>query len=667
MLPKFLEELNPDIYLSNNYVVIDFEINTGHGDYGNPIHAGNSPLLVSYRGGYSSSLGQIGTTRSAWITEAEGLPDDLLVAINEADFVVAHHAKYELGWFKRLGIDLRSILVFDTQLAEYVRLGNLAAGAKELGMRRHSVSLDMACRRRNLPIKDPIVDIMIKHGINPVLIPQPWLQGRCEQDVETTEQVFKDQRADLRGLGLLPVLFTRCLLTPVLADIEPEGMGLDAERVETEHKKYSDRLIELEKQLNDLVEGANWRSAKQMGEILYDKLGFAELTTWDGKPKRTSKGKRKADKKTLDKLVAGTDQQREFIALRKEIGRVGAALSKNLDFFLGVVREYGGTFFAEFNQTNTATHRLSSSGISLVFEGLLDKKGKPRVGKVQFQNMPRAFKRLFKAKRAGWKMVDVDGAQLEFRVAAELGHDEQAYQDIIDPTFDAHRNTATALFDATLEAVKANEKVAQAAGVDSWRQLAKPETFKPLYGGSKGTPSQERYYKAFKERYKGIATTQEGWVEEVLQGVGINDGMLVTPWGLRYYWPIARKRGDYVNVGSAIYNYPIQALATAEIIPIAIVYLWHRLREVGLEDKVFIVNTVHDSAPCEVHPDAIQAFVQLSKQCFTTDVYAYLERVYGLDFRVPLGVGIKVADHWGDSKDEIAFDVYKDGREVRRK
>jgi DNA polymerase-1 len=563
------------------------------------------------------------------------------------------------------------MLPFDTQLAEYVLLGNLAAGAKEMGMRPRSLSLDMSVRRRGGKIKDPVVDVMIKNGINPVRLPRSWLQGRAEQDVETTEELFLDQRKELVKRNLLPVLFTRVLLTPVLADIEPEGMALDAERVEATHRKYTERLAELEKELEKLVDGANWRSPKQMAGIIYDKLGFREVTDWRGKPKRTAKGQRKADAKTIDKLVADTAEQREFIRIRKEIGKVGAAISKNLDFFLGVVRERGGVFYASFNQSNTATHRLSSSGITLTFQTLKDEKGKPKKGTVQFQNMPRAFKKLFKAKREGWYMVDVDGAQLEFRVAAELGHDTQAFEDITNPEFDSHRFTASEIFGTTVEAVKAQEQEAFAKGIDSWRQQAKPDTFKPLYGGSKGTPEQERYYAAFKQRYRGIAQTQESWVEQVLQSVEAGgQGELITPWGLRYYWPIAKrpwKADGFVNVGSAVYNYPIQALATAEIIPIAIVYLWHKLPEFGLEDYVHLVNTVHDSAPCEVHPDHVEQFVLLAKQCFTHDVYHYLEVVYGMDFAIPLGVGIKVAEHWGDTKDEQAFDIYKDGREVKRK
>ena len=63
-------------------------------------------------------------------------------------------------------------------------------------------------------------------------------------------------------------------------------------------------------------------------------------------------------------------------------------MSKALDFLLGVARERNGTFLGEFNQANTATHRLSSSGVPIMFSD-----GETRT--TQFQNLPRAFKPLF--------------------------------------------------------------------------------------------------------------------------------------------------------------------------------------------------------------------------------------------------------------------------------
>lgn len=666
-LPQFLLNLDPSIYESANYVTLDFEIDTSHGDYGNPVHPDNQMLLASYTTGPGHPQGRF--TRSIWGSEYE--LKELVEAIEQADFLVAHQAKYELGWLRRAGLDLHRVLVFDTKIAEYVLLGNLAAGDDIMPPKL--TSLDVCGQRRGMPAKDPVVDTLMKHGINPVRMPRPWLQGRCEQDVGTTEVVFKDQLARLQRTNRLPVLYTRCLLTPVLADIETEGMGLNPERVAEEYEAHTKLLVELEEQMRLLTGGINWRSGPQVAVYLYETLGFEELKKGDGSPRRTKPsarhphGQRLTDQKTLEKLKATNKAQKEFLALRKKIGKVNAALSKNLEFFMGVVNEYGGSFFAEFNQTVTATHRLSSSGIELLFTTIKDKKGKPKRSKVQFQNLPRKFKRLFRAKRLTadgrrYLMADPDGSQLEFRVAVELGADEQGYTDIENPDWDAHVTSASAMelipYDELYARYKAGDAVAK-----EMRQQAKPETFKPLYGGRKGSKKQERWYEYFRVRYKGIAETQDGWIEEV-----VRTKRLVTPWGMRFYWPYAKRNGrdGYVNVTTAVSNYPVQSLATAEIIPIALVYLWHRIHAAGLNEYIRIVNTVHDSAPTEVHPDYVDQFRALVKQAFTADVYRYLMKVYGMAFRVPLGVGLVLGEHLGEGAEE-SYNIWSDGREVRVK
>lgn len=667
-LPKFLADLDPNIYFSDNYVVLDFEVDTSHGDHGNPVHPDNHLLIACWRYGPGHPDRLAGrsddSTYARWGSEFDQA--NLVDAISKADFIVAHTAKYELGWLRRCGMDLRKLFPFDTQIAEYVLLGNLAAGDEV--MKKRSTSLDMVCRRRGLQIKDPVVDVMIKGGVNPSLIPQVWLEGRCRQDVETTEEVFLSQRDQLAQTKRLSVLYTRCLLTPLLAAIEPEGMALDGDKVRVEYERLTRELAELNQQMHAITGGINWRSPKQVAEYLYDVLKFDELRKWDGSPKRTKpsqkhpEGQRLTDKKSLVKLTAKTEAQRSFIELRQKIGKVNAALTKTIQFFKGVVEEYDGVFYGEFNQTNTATHRLSSSGIAMQFTLFKNKSGKRLLKKkMQFQNMAREFKKLLKAKRPGFLMADFDGSQLEFRVAAFLGQDAQAMIDIADKNWDAHVTSGAAMaqvpYDELFAKYKADDKVAVEI-----RQQAKPETFKPLYGGEMGTPAQMRWYQEFKRRYEGIAKVQEKWAAEVRK-----HKRLITDWGLRYYWTYAKAdHNGRLNVKTAVYNYPVQALATAEIIPIALVYFWHGLANGGLDNRCFLVNTVHDSVACEIHPDVVDEVGALAKKSFTRDVYNYLEKVYGLKFNVPLGIGMKIGTHWGLG-DESSFNIWPDGREERVK
>ena len=632
-LPSFVSDPDSSRYLGDNYLVLDFETEVEDGRYGSAIDDRNHLALACWRR-------SDGVLRSHWGGEYD--QDDLVADISEVDFLVAHNAKYELGWLARCGIDLSDLLVFDTKIGEYVLLGNLAAGDIDSGVRRVSTSLDDCCKRRGWTPKDRIVDIWMKNGIKVSQMPAKWVLDRCLQDVVSTHALFISQRDRLKRSNRLGVQLTRCLLTPVLAAIEPEGMHLDADRVADTHKQYTDELGKLTQEFADLTGGINFRSGKQVGVYLYDTLGFEELRGRDGKPKRTSRGNRLTNKKVLAKLVATRRDQRDFLDLKGRIGKVASALSKNLEYFKEICDDRAGTFHAEFNQTVTATHRLSCTGIREVSERT-----------VQLTNVPRDFKRLFNAKRDNWLIGEIDGAQAEFRGAAHLGDDDQAKRDIGDREFDAHCVTASAMtgkpYHEIRSAYLSGEKWASEA-----RQLAKPETFKPLYGGSRGTKAQERWYAEFKRRYPQIAKTQEDWVHEVLL-----NKRLVTPWGLRYYFPHAQiSSHGYVNVGSTVYNYPIQALATAEIIPISVAYFWHILRAEGLGDYIVPCNTVHDSLICEVHPDHAEDFRRIGIEAFGPRTYNYLLAVYGMDYSVPLGIGVKLGTHWSEAKEEL-YEYFK--------
>jgi DNA polymerase I-like protein with 3'-5' exonuclease and polymerase domains len=620
-LPSWLTKPDPEVYLSSDYLVLDAEVYVNDGRYGSAVDERNQLALFCWK-----KAG--GEVKRCWGSEYE--QQELLDDIRSVRFVIGHNLVYEYGWLRRCGFDLRRILGFDTQISEYVLAGNRAAGDPDTGVRPLSLSLDQCCRRRGFAVKDPIIDIWMKHGVSVADMPRRWVEDRCVQDVETTERLFKSQLDSLRRSGRLACVFTRCLLTPVLADIARHGMCLDPVRVKEVYDETSVQLVARETELAALTGGINWRSPKQVADYLYDTLGFAELTKRDGTPRRTGNGGRLTDKPTLDALRADTDAQRAFLRLRSEVSKLGSAISKNLRYFKGACEDSGGVFRAEFNQTRTATHRLSSSGIPNAH------------GSVQLQNLPRAFKRLFMARNVGWLVAEADGAQLEFRVAAYLGNDSQAKRDIADSDFDVHILSGSAMakleYGDALSRYRAGDKK-----MSELRSAAKRETFKPLYGGQKGTKEQERWYKTFRQRYPELAATQQDWVNEV-----VRTKRLVTPWGLRFYWPHAKmSQSGYVNVTASVYNFPVQSLATAEIIPIAVRFLWSRMAH--LEDKVLLVNTVHDSVVMELAPDVVDEVRGLVKRAFTSDVYEYLERVYKLKFDVPLSSEFKVGPHWGES------------------
>ena len=603
-VPDFVRNPNPEIYYDENYLVLDFE--TTSNDFGSALEPTNDLVCCNFRNPAS-----LGSTGSVTVVGGEYDCGEVVEQVRRARFIVAHNAKFELQWLKRLGCDLREIIVWDTQVAEYVINGNI----------KKPLDLDTLGQNHFGVKKDPIIDGMMNGGVCPSRMPLHMLVKRCELDVATTEALFLYQREKAEELGLLNIIYSRCLLTPVLADIEEYGMMLDADRVGKVYAEHLNRYESFTRELQAFSGAINWNSPDQVSGFLYDDLGFSELRSWRGDPIRSSTGKRLSDKKTLAKLTASNQRQRRFLELYEEWNKIDAALSKSLQFFLGVCEERGGIFRAVFNQTVTATHRLSSSGKPLKFRRW------PKPKSVQFQNMPRAFKKLIKARHKGWLIGESDGASLEFRVAAQLAYDDVACASIRNEE-DVHSFTASII------------------GVS--RQDAKPHTFKPLYGGRSGTPKEVEYYEAFREKYPQITQMQEDWVQESLR-----TKQLRTITGFRFYWPfIKMSKTGYVNDTCSICNYPVQQFATADIIPVALVCQWHRMK--GMQS--FIVNTVHDSTVSEVHPDEVDQWKEIVTLAFTHDVYEYMWKMYSINFVVPLGIGMKLGPHWGEG-DEIKSNV----------
>jgi DNA polymerase I-like protein with 3'-5' exonuclease and polymerase domains len=254
--------------------------------------------------------------------------------------------------------------------------------------------------------------------------------------------------------------------------------------------------------------------------------------------------------------------------------------------------------------------------------------------------MDREFKPLFAPRRKGWKMGEADEAQLEFRVAVYLGDDRQGREDVRNNA-DVHSFTASIVFADSWVAAGASRESPEG---DKIRTESKTHTFKPLYGGRSGTPEMVAYYEAFRKKYPDLAQTQEGWTYEVLK-----NKKLVMPHGFVFYWPDTRmSRSGYISNTTSIYNYPVQHFATAEIVPIGVTYLWHRMRIQRMQS--FLVNTVHDSAIGEVHPDEQDLYRNLAGVALSKDVVEYLQLVYQIDFDVPLEAEVSFGDHWAEKK-----------------
>ena len=286
-----------------------------------------------------------------------------------------------------------------------------------------------------------------------------------------------------------------------------------------------------------------------------------------------------------------------YNALRMYLGTFVEGMKNNVDDH--------GIVHPEFMQCVTATGRLSSRNPN-------------------FQNMPRGntfeIRKVVESRFEDGKIIEGDYSQLEFRVAGFLAHDEQAYADVRAGT-DVHSYTAGV--------------------IGCSRQEAKAHTFKPLYGGTTGTEAQQRYYRAFKEKYGGVAL----WHED-LQREAVERRVVTLPSGRQYAFPDAR----WTKYGTAthrtnICNYPVQGFATADLLPAALV----RLDKLFMENELqsVICNTVHDSIVIDCHPDEKDIVVRLMREAMLSLPEETMRR-YGIEYDMPVEIEIKMGDNWLD-------------------
>lgn len=646
--------IDGQIYLTGKWLAWDLENTT----YGNA--QARDPRNYVICTAWRNSAGERGLFYGDLLENAE-----FNQQLNAADFLIAHGGKHEASWLLRAGIDPKRFMWADTLLFEWVLLGN---NPEMLRLGLDPVSERYGWTQR----KDPRVQSMFDADVNAYLIPLDLLAGRCRQDVDMTVHVFKAQLEKLHSINALAAAASRCLFMPTLATKEGVGITLGKADVVAAHAEAERLAFKLTAEMREVQGGEfNEASANEMIPLVYGmypasvkpedrtvkSLGFIEPADYKGNVARSKPNKNWPEgRPTLNKAVleqlekqAKTPRQKRWVELRRALSKQRALLSKNLDFFLGAVTESDCLFYAQLMQGITATHRLSSLGLPVKFKMFDGEKS------VQMQNVPRALKYLQQSPDPDYLMFDVDGMQLEFRVAAFLGNDDVAKADILNPDFDAHLQTLTCmlnkgkysekLYAELLAKYRAGDKKVATDRADN--VLCKSHTFKPLFGGMSGTKEQKGYYEFFNAKYKGIAKTQATWLNEVERGRPI-----ITPTGLRFYFRTADRGGKCFDVTRdrpvkpSAYNYPIQGFAGGELIPISIVHLVHAVLETGL--RVIFTNTVHDSVTGYVHKDDVKAFVQLVGECFTDRVARHLKNAYNLTYDVPLGVEIKIGAKLGE-------------------
>ena len=358
--------------------------------------------------------------------------------------------------------------------------------------------------------------------------------------------------------------------------------------------------------------------------IVYEATNqIAGLRITPTSPYDTSSNGFKADKTTLIKLkdLSKHEFVRTFIDDFIEFNAIKTYLSTFID---GINRYKQGTILrTHFNQTIAATGRLSSSAPNL-------------------QNMPRGntfpVKKAFASRFEGGTIIEADYSGLEFRMAGALSGCSSVRR-YIDEGIDPHAFTRDFInsFDPTLPQID--------------RQDAKPDTFKPLYGGTSGSPRQRAYYKRFLEEHYGV----KAWHEE-LKKEAIKTKLIRLPTGREYKFKYAKRMPNgYVNQTTQIVNYPVQGFATADVVPCGVIGVWRLWKQHNL--KSLLILTVHDSLYVDCYPGENDIVVELLKKGLLS-INEIFQELYGIPMEYPLAIEIKEGYNAFNMK-EIKFKYYE--------
>ena len=360
-------------------------------------------------------------------------------------------------------------------------------------------------------------------------------------------------------------------LMPVLAEMEMNGVCLDTESLKETSKVLTDRVNEIEARIYELAgEPFNIASPKQVGEILFDKLKIVE------KAKKTKTGQYVTSEDVLQQLrnkheiVADILEQR---GLKKLIGTYIDALPK-------LINPRTGHIHTSFNQTITATGRLSSSDPNLQNIPIRGEDGK---------EIRKAF-----IPEPGCLFFSADYSQIELRVMAHLSQDPQMME-VFREGKDLHAATAANIYKKPIEEVTRDE-----------RTKSKRANFGIIYGITVfglaerlDIPRDEA--KMLIDGYFATFPQVHDYMEKAKE-VARQKGYVTTLFGRRRYLPDINSHNATVRgfaERNAI-NAPIQGTA-ADIIKVAMIHIFKRFKAEGIKSKMLL--QVHDELNFSVYPE----------------------------------------------------------------
>ncbi|MHC8323067.1 DNA polymerase I [Pseudomonas sp. GB2N2] len=538
--------------------------------------------------------------------------DTVLLALkplleNPNKLKVGQNAKFEtnilancaIGGDQSHGINVQGI-AYDTMLESYV-LDSTAT--------RHDMgSLALKYLGQS---KTDIQEIAGK-GVKQLTFDQISLELAGPYAAEEADVTFRLHLALQEKLAAIPSLGKvltdlEMPLMPVLARIERQGAFVDAKLLGIQSVELGEKLVALEREAFAIAgEEFNLGSPKQLGVILYEKLGLPVLS-------KTAKGQASTAEAVLAELAEQDYPLPKVLMQYRSLSKLKSTYTDRLP---EQINTRTGRIHTNYQQAVAATGRLSSIDPNL-------------------QNIPirtaegRRIRQAFVAP-TGYKLLAADYSQIELRIMAHLAKDEgllHAFRNDLD----VHKATAAEVFGVELEQVTTDQ-----------RRSAKAINFGLIYGMSAfGLAKQigvdrkqsQAYIDRYFARYPGVLEYMERTRTQAAE-----QGFVETIFGRRLYLPEINAKNPALRKGAerTAINAPMQGTA-ADIIKKAMVAVDDWLTSSGLDAKVIL--QVHDELVLEVREDLVDQV--------RDEIRAHMSDAVKLD--VPLLVEVGVGNNWDEA------------------
>ncbi len=508
---------------------------------------------------------------------------------------VGQNLKYDLEVLRNYGIELKGKM-WDTMIAHYLIQPEL----------RHNMDYmaEIYLHYQTIHI-DELIGPKGKNQRSMRELDPKDVYEYAAEDADITLQLKNKLEPELKKYGAEKLFYEiEMPLMPVLAEMEMNGVCLDTDSLAETSKQLTSRMNEIEQRIYELAgQPFNIASPKQVGEILFDKLKIVE------KAKKTKTGQYVTSEEVLQQLK----NKHEIVAdilehrgLKKLIGTYIDALPK-------LINPHTGHIHTSFNQTITATGRLSSSDPNLQNIPIRGEDGK---------EIRKAF-----IPEPGCLFFSADYSQIELRVMAHLSNDDNMIE-VFREGKDLHAATAANIYKKPIEEVTRDE-----------RTKSKRANFGIIYGitvfglaerldidRAEAKQLIDGYFDTFPQVHDYMEKSKE---------IARQQGYVTTLFGRRRYLPDINSANSVVRgfaERNAI-NAPIQGTA-ADIIKVAMIRIYQRFKKEGIKSKMIL--QVHDELNFSVYPEEKEQVERI-----------VLEEMQGaFDMKVPLVADSGFGNNW---------------------